>query len=106
MSFYGLLAKVKRDRENDENYGKYRIILTTPGLCNTIFYEEIQQGNIHNGRVKMSKGNQIVGFDMFGITIDENEHYTDIQMTIDTLNQGIDKDAEKYNYTGQTHHSL
>ena len=43
---------------------------------------------------------------MFGITIDENEHYTDIQMTLDTLNEEIDKDSEKYNYTGQSHHSL
>ena len=106
MSFYGLLAKVRRDWAHDENYSHFRIIVTTPGLCNTIFYEEIQQGNIHNGKVRMSKGNQIVGFEMFGITIDENEHYTDIQMTLDTLNQGIDKEAEKYNYTGQTHHSL
>lgn len=54
----------------------------------------------------MSNGNQIVGFEMFGITINENEHYADIQMTLDTLNQRIDKEAEKYNYTRQTHHSL
>ena len=57
-------------------------------------------------RPDYQKGNQIVGFDMFGITIDENEHYTDIQMTLDTLNEEIDKDSEKYNYTGQSHHSL
>ena len=27
-------------------------------------------------------------------------------MTIDTLNEKNDKDSEKYNYTGQSHHSL
>ena len=31
----------------------------------------------------------------------KNEHYTDIQMTLDTLNEDIDKESEKYNYTGQ-----
>ena len=43
---------------------------------------------------------------MLGITIDEDEHYTDIKMTIDTLNQEIDKDSEKYNYIGHSHYSL
>ena len=43
---------------------------------------------------------------MGGITIDENEHYNDIQATIETLNQDVNKDSEKYNYTGQSHHSL
>ena len=27
-------------------------------------------------------------------------------MTIDTLNEEIDKYIEKYNYTGQSHHNL
>ena len=106
MSFYGLLAKVQREKDYDTNYCHYRIIVTTPGVCNTIFYDEIRRGNIHNGKVRLSKGNQIVGFEMFGITVDENEHYDDIQMTLDTLNEDIDKASEKYNYTGQSHHSL
>ncbi|MCR9066870.1 MAG: hypothetical protein NXI00_23060 [Cytophagales bacterium] len=101
MSFYGLLAKVQREKDYDTNYNHYRIIVTTPGACNAIFYEEIRRGNIHNGKVRLSKGSQIVGFEMFGITIDENEHYTDIQMTLGTLNGEIDKESEKYNYTGR-----
>ena len=43
---------------------------------------------------------------MLGISIDENPHYNYIKMTIDTLNEKIDKDSEKYNYTRQSHHSL
>ena len=71
MSFYGLLAKVQREKDYDTNYNHYRIIVTTPGTCNAIFYEDIRQGHIHNGKVRLSKGNQIVGFEMCGITIDE-----------------------------------
>ena len=80
--------------------------MTTRGVCNSIFYSEIQRGNIHNGRVNIAKGGQIMGFDMYGITIDENEHYSDIQMTMDTLNTHITNDAEKYVYSGQSLHGL
>ena len=47
----------------------------------------IHQGNIHNGKVELSKGNRIIGFEMYGITIDENEHYDDIKATMETLNE-------------------
>jgi hypothetical protein len=104
MSFYALLEKARQAREED-TYG-HRIIITTRGLCNSIFYSEIQRGNIHNGKVKIAKGGQIMGFDMYGITIDENEHYSDIQMTMDTLNTHITNDAEKYVYNGQSLHGL
>ena len=43
---------------------------------------------------------------MYGITIDENQHYDDIKATMETLNERIDKDELKYIYTGQNHHSL
>ena len=65
MSFYGLLNKVCNDKTNNPN-DDYRIIITTPGVCNDVFYSEIRQGNIHNGKVRLSKGNQIVGFEMYG----------------------------------------
>ena len=54
----------------------------------------------------MARCNQIVGFEILGITIDEHEHYTEIKMTIDTLSEELDKDIEKYSYAGQSHHSL
>ena len=107
MSFYGLLERVTQLRLNDESNGDYRIIMTTRGLCNTLFYDELQiRGNIHNGKIKLSKGNQIIGFEMDGITIDENEHYQEVHMTICALNETISKETEKYKYTGQTLHLL
>eukprot|EP00969_Alexandrium_andersonii_P184321 8143488-Alexandrium_andersonii.AAC.1 len=69
MSFYGLLAKLQREKGYDTNYNHYRLILTTPGACHAIFYEEASRGNIHNGKLRLSEGDQIVGFEMFGITI-------------------------------------
>ena len=41
MSFYGLFARVQNDKYNDANPCHYRIVVTTPGQCNTIFYDEI-----------------------------------------------------------------
>ena len=37
MSFYALFAKVENDWYHDEDCSNFRIIVTTPGLCNTIF---------------------------------------------------------------------
>ena len=106
MSFHVLLEKVQNDMRQDTNHSHHRIIVTERGLCNIIFYDEIRRGDIHNGKVRVTKNNQIVGFNMGGITIDENEHYNDTQATIETLKQDVNKDSEKYNYTGQSHHSL
>ena len=72
-----------------------------------MFYEENQHfQNIHNGNVKVSKGNRITGFEMGGVTIDENENYQLVRITIDTLNDTITEDKEQYKYTGQSPHSL
>ena len=71
-------------------------MLTQRGSCNALFYEEITHlGNIHNGYVKMNKHNQVMGFKMHGITIDENESYDDIKITMDTLNLDIIKEQDK-----------
>ena len=43
---------------------------------------------------------------MNGITLNENINYIDIKNTIDTLNEQIENDSYKYNYTNQSHHSL
>ena len=104
MSFYGLLEKVKQLRLNDESYGDYRIIMTTRGLCNTLFYDELQiRGNIHNGKIKLSKGNQVIGFEMDGITIDENEHYQEVHMAICALNETISKGTENTSTQDKLH---
>ena len=105
MNFYALFQKVQQLKIGEPDYD-YRNILTINGSCHSIFHDELKRGNIHNGRVRISDNNKIVGFDMGCIALDENPNYEDIKITIDTLNEKIEKDAEKYNYTGQSHHSL
>ena len=107
MSIYGLLEHVKNKYEEDKE-SKYRIIITQRGVCNELFYEEITRfGNIHNGYVKMNKNNQITGFKwQDDITIDENENYNDVKLTMQELNADIIKEEDKYKYTGQSIHSL
>ena len=107
MSIYGLLEHVKSKYEEDSQ-SKYRIIITQRGVCNQLFYDEITQfGNIHNGYVKMNKHNQITGFKwQDNITIDENETYDDVKLTMEKLNSDITKEQDKYRYTGQSIHSL
>ena len=70
-----------------------RIITTTRGLCNELFYDQIiRLGNIHNGFIRQNKNNQVIGFEFNdSITIDENEHYDAIAMTMNTLNVNITK---------------
>ena len=102
MNFYALHEHVR----SQSHVLNYRIVLTVPGSCHDIFYAELQRKNIHNGKVRISTNNQIIGFEMNGIILDENPNYNDVNCTIDTLNEDIEKDSDKYNYTGQSHHNL
>jgi len=102
MNFYALFNHVRSQCSSIN----YRIILTVEGSCHNIFYTELKKGNIHNGKVRISSGNTIIGFEMNGIILDENTKYKDIKMTIDTLNEEIKNDSHRYNYTGQHHHNL
>ena len=99
MNTYALI-----DRVNNMD-GCHRIIMTRNGDCNSLFNAEINRGNIHNSKVKTSKSGGVVKFNIRDvvidknnthhdhyITIEENEHYNDIQITIDTLNQTSTKD--------------
>ena len=55
----------------------------------------------------MNKHNQITGFKwQDDITIDENETYDDVKLTMEKLNSDITKEQDKYRYTGQSIHSL
>ena len=125
MSFYGLLEHVQTQQEEaDAMYykerdqgeisedtrkamGCYRIITTTRGLCNELFYDQIiRLGNIHNGFIRLNN-KQVIGFEFHdSITIDENEHYDAIATTMNTLSVNITKQQEKYKYTGQSLYSL
>ena len=105
MNFYALYEHVMSQKESDTNC-TFRIILTVSGSCHDIFYAELQRKNIHNGKVRISTNNKIIGFEMKGVILDENPNYIDVKCTIDTLNENIEKDSDKYNYTGQCHHNL
>ena len=55
----------------------------------------------------MNKHNQITGFKwQDDITIDENESYDDVELTMEKLTSDITKEQDKYKYTGQSIHSL
>ena len=92
-------------RPSNENISDdHRIIITTRGLLNTCFYDDIQiQGNIHKGEVEWSTSSQVLGFEMDGVTIDENESYQEVQMVICTLNGTISKEGENTNTQDKLH---
>ena len=55
----------------------------------------------------MNKHNQITGFKWLDdITIEENETYGDVKLSMEKLNPDITKEQDKYRYTGQSIHSL
>ena len=53
MAFYGLLERAQQAK-NEQPNDNHRIIITQRGFCNTIFYSEIQRGNMHNGKVRIA----------------------------------------------------
>ena len=78
MDFYALFQRVQQLKHDESDYD-YKIILTINGSCHNIFHDEIKRGNIHNGHVRISDNNKIVGFDMGCIAFDENPNYEDIK---------------------------
>ena len=49
---------------NDVTHLQGRAVFTELGSVHSLFYSEIEKGNIHNNNIKTSKGN-IVAFAMF-----------------------------------------
>ena len=43
----------------------------------------------------MNKHNQVMGFEMHGVQIDENQKCNDVRMGMDTLNLDIAKEQDK-----------
>ena len=99
---------VEQNEDTIKRMGNFRIVTSQRGLCNSLFYDQITRlANIHNGYIKMNRHNQIMSFKSQGyVTIDENERYNDIDITMDTLNLDITKEQDKYTYNGQSIHSL
>ena len=91
---------------------KKRLVTTQKGACHDLFFSELHRGNIHNKNVKTNKENQIVGFEMDSIQIEENANYRDVVDTIERLNIEVDNKRKKKNecpayvYRGQSPHSL
>ena len=64
-----------------------RSVFADAGSVQNLFYSEIEQGNIHNNKIKTSKGN-IVAFQMGDLFIEENPHIESVLHIIDKLNRG------------------
>ena len=72
------------------------------GSVQNLFYSEIEKGNIHNSKIKTSKGN-IVAFEMGDLYIEENPHIESVLHIIDKLNRDS---PSKYSYMGQSLYTL
>ena len=60
MNFYALYEYVMTQKQSDANC-TFRIILTVSGSCHDTFYTELQRKNIHNGKVRKSSNNKLLG---------------------------------------------
>ena len=91
------------DRYNQRFYTTSResCVFTELGSVQLLFYSEIEKGNIHNSRIKTSKGN-IVAFEMGDSYIEENPNIESVLNIIGKLNH----DSTKYKYMGQSLNTL
>ena len=80
-----------------------QLVFTQKGVVEHLFHSEVEKGNIHNSKVKTSKGH-IVAFQMNGLMIEENPHVRSVMSFIERLNTG--DDDPKYRYINQTLYSL
>ena len=72
------------------------------GSVQNLFYSEIEKGNIHNSKIKTSKGN-IVAFEMGDLYIEENPNIESALHIIGNLNRDS---PSKYRYMGQSSYTL
>ena len=79
-----------------------RAVFTELGSAQRLFYSEIEKGNIHNSKIKTSKGN-IVAFGMGDLYIEENPNIECVLHIIDKLNRDS---PSKYRYMGQSLYTL
>ena len=78
-----------------------RVVFTESGSVHRLFYSEIEKGNIHNVKIKTSKGS-IVAFAIDGdLHIEENRNIESVLHIIDKLNRDS---VAKYRYMGQKVH--
>ena len=85
---------------------EYRIVSTERNLVSNYFYDLLQRKQVYGSKVTVHN-NRVTRFLIHErFIIEENENYHDAICTIETLNDGISKDKDKYTYTGQPLHSL
>ena len=86
---------------NDFTQLQGRAVFTELGSVQRLIYSEIEKGNIHNSKIKTSKGN-IVAFEMGDLYIERHPHIESVLNIIGKLNQ----DSTKYKYMGQSLYTL
>ena len=70
------------------------------------FYALLQSGVVYGHKVTI-QGDRVTRFMIFErFIIEENENYYDVECSIETLNEHISNDKNKYTYTGQPLHTL
>ena len=97
---YGRL--LKNGLINDFTHYQGRAVFTELGSVQRLFYSEIEKGNIHNSKIKASKGN-IVAFEMGDLYIEENPNIESVLHVVDKLNRDS---PSKYRYPGQSLYTL
>ena len=86
-------------------YKGYRIICTKLGWADKLFTDFVINGDIYNSGIKMNN-HKITRFEINDMIIDENPHYYAVQATIETLNDNVKSEKDKYFYHEQSLHSL
>ena len=89
---------------DDDN--ELRIVCTQKNLVSHYFYDLLQRNIVYGLNVAID-GSRVTRFKIFErFIIEESENYYDVKCTIDTLNEHVTNNKNKYNYTGQPLHTL
>ena len=89
----------------DPEYQGYRIIRTELGWVDKLFTDFVTNRDISNSGIKMNN-HKITRFEINDMIIEENPHYYAVQSTIETLNDNVKSEKDKYFYHEQSLHSL
>ena len=90
---------------NNPEFRGYRIICQELGWVDKLFVSFAQERNLYNTGIRVSN-HRVTRFEIDGMIIEENTQYSSVQATIDTLNDGIQSDKDKFFYHEQSLHSL
>jgi len=87
------------------NYKGYRIICTDLGGVDKLFTDFVVNGDIYNSGIKMNN-HKITRFEINDMIVEENPQYHAVQASIDTLNDHVKSEKDKYHYNEHSLHSL